>query len=274
VGVLIVVIAAAAGLLAWVVRKRPSTAAPLGATGLAVAAIKNADHLSRLGRFSFGLLLILFALVVAALLFFCFMQRGNSSAKDTEETGGGNGEDEKKVVESPLNITFSLAVLLWAAIIVAYRAEKPPSPTKGSTPTAGQTVSEKLLSPVSGFQPYSSDVSKISKQYPEPISTLMSEVSMADPKPGDLLLLLGSADCTAIRKRRMTNGDLALYRAAAVQKILQDQLRDSVRIEAKSLHQHESCSQSEDLRAVFPVLIQAKTLRDEDSLTGGQKGSF
>jgi hypothetical protein len=84
-----------------------------------------------------------------------------------------------------------------------------------------------------------------------------ANVSNAAGKPGDLLLLLGSADCTAIQKSTdLTNEKLASNRAEnARQMLIKTGPLTEKDVVADSLYQHEKCRDSADMRAVFPVLI-------------------
>jgi hypothetical protein len=160
---------------------------------------------------------------------------------------------EKKAVESPLNIVFSLAVLLWAVIIACYHAEPAIGPVQPPRLTPHANV---LEPPLSGFLPNSADPTKITNSRAD-LRTWKTNVSNAAAQPGDLLLLLGSADCTAIqRSKDMTNAKLASNRAENVRRMLLDTgpLTDKD-VRAESLYQHQNCRESEDMRAVFPVLI-------------------
>ena len=87
---LLLLLAAGAGLLAWAVRKRPAIAAPLGATGLAAAVIKNPEHLSRLSWGGFVFVLIIFSVVTAVLLYLCGCSFCTTSTPRDEE-----GEDRR-----------------------------------------------------------------------------------------------------------------------------------------------------------------------------------
>jgi uncharacterized membrane protein len=255
---LFLLLAAGAGLLAWAIRKRPAIAAPLGATGLAAAVIKNPEHLSRLSWGGFVLVLIIFSAVTIVLLYLCWQQFLHQLSPRDEEGEGSDGKHrtESKAVESPLNIVFSLAVLLWAVMIACYHAESAIGPVQ--PPTAPLLIPHATLleSPLSGFPRREDDPKKIPKSRAD-LLTWKTNVSNAVAKPGDLLLLLGSSDCTSIQKSKdMTNKDLARNRAENVRHMLIDTgpLTDKD-VQAESLYQHLNCRESEDMRAVFPVLI-------------------
>jgi uncharacterized membrane protein len=255
---LFLLLAAGAGLLAWAVRKRPAVAAPLGAVGLAAAVIKNPEHLSRLSWGGFLFVLIIFSLVSLVLLILSFIEfLHRLSPRDEEgEEGDGKHRTESKAVESPLNIVFSLAVLIWAVMIACYHAEPAIGPVQPPTATRLIPSASVLESPLSGFPRREDDPTKIPSSRAD-LRTWKTNMSNAVAKPGDLLLLLGSADCTAIQKSKdMTNKDLARKRAENVRQMLIDAgpLTDKD-VQAESLYQHQNCRESEDMRAVFPVLI-------------------
>ena len=105
-------------------------------------------------------------------------------------------EDEgKSKIESPLSLLFSALVLLWALLVICYRQQesvpaKPPPPSISS---------EILLPPVSGFVAgNSTDLDN--KRSLERVTQDTIRNYQGVIKPDDLLLLLGSADCTAVRK--------------------------------------------------------------------------
>src|SRR6202035_170882 len=95
--------------------------------------------------------------------------------------------------------------------------------------------------------------------------TWKTNVSNAAAKPGDLLLLLGSSDCTSIQKSKdMTNKELARSRAENVRRMLLDSGPLTEKdVQAESLYQHQNCRESDDMRAVFPVLIHMEQEKPE-----------
>jgi hypothetical protein len=78
----------------------------------------------------------------------------------------------------------------------------------------------------------------------------------ASIQANDVLLLLGSTDCTAIRRTAgLTNKALAQNRADWLRRQLEDRnITKGTRVEA--IEQHEDCKASSKLRAVYPVLIR------------------
>ena len=109
-----------------------------------------------------------------------------------------------------------------------------------------------MLPAITGFSPYSPVVPN---QEPA-IASLASSATAQGARSGDVLILLGSADCRAIHAPGDSNEMLAKRRADAVRNLLLPRnLLDPESIRTQSLLQHEKCRQSGDLRAVFPVLI-------------------
>lgn len=92
---------------------------------------------------------------------------------------------------------------------------------------------------------------------------LISNATSMGMKPGDILLVLGSADCRAVKKggRWPNNEALAAARSDSAKKGLDGKPELSgVRVQAKALPQHIGCRPSPDVRAVYPFLIQSKPL--------------
>lgn len=92
------------------------------------------------------------------------------------------------------------------------------------------------------------------------IQALITNATSLDMKSGDILLLLGSADCRAVKKggRWPNNEALAAARADSARQGLDGKPELSgVRVQAKPLPQHIGCQPSPDVRAVYPFLIQS-----------------
>jgi hypothetical protein len=177
-----------------------------------------------------------------------------STTSATPPTRSKPENEGKSKIESPLSLFFSALVLLWALLVICYR-QKESIPVQPPAPIS----SELLLPPITGFIAGNSkylDKNRILEQVTQ--QTIQKHKS--DIKPEDLLLLLGSADCTAVRKSlRKTNGDFASERADEVTDIVKGmKLLPEDHVIPMPLYQHESCKESADLRAVFPVLIKAE----------------
>jgi hypothetical protein len=233
-------------------RKRPETAAPLGAVGLAATAIKEAEHLSRLDVGSYRLAEWAFLLLLAAfaLLAFWKILKGNESSSATPK-----GDQKKSKVESPLSLLFSLLVLLWALLVICYRQQQT-VPVQPPPPTISSDLS---LPSVSGFVAGSSD-KFLPKNTLDEFKQRLTKARAESIQPDDVLLLLGSADCTAVRRSlETTNNQIARNRATTVAGIVRDmKLLPDDHVFDGSLYQSDRCTQSADLRAVFPVLIKVK----------------
>jgi hypothetical protein len=250
----LLLIAVAVGIV-FMLRKRPETAAPLGALGLAATAIKEAEHLARLdttsyriAECSFVLLLLVFAVLAALRIFI----------PEPVPPAPVAGEKEKAKVESPLSLMFSALVLLWALLAICYRQQSAAiTPAPPTTPQK-TTVDYRLLRTVPGFVFGSSDQLISGKSLQTVARDVVREAHEKGAQPDDILLLLGSADCTAVRKPgELSNQALASNRATGLAAIVDSLNQFSPdHVKADSLHQGDRCTKSSDLRAVFPLLIK------------------
>ena len=241
--------AIAAGLLGWTVKKRPSAAPVVGAAELALTAIKNAEKLSRLDRRMFWVAMVTFLGVAVVFLIWGMvrMREGDEGRADLDKGG------EKKKLDSPLTIGFSALVLGWALVMVAYHAgAEPPKPGEAKKEEVS-VLSVKRLAPVPVFMRGNADPGT-AKAYRE-----LKDSFVASRREGDMLLLLGSADCIEIHKSAKDNAELATKRAANVRsQLLIDRAGNEGEIEIDSLPQYRRCGEMEDLRAVFPFLVHAE----------------
>jgi hypothetical protein len=241
--------AIAAGLLGWTVKKRPSAAPVVGAAELALTAIKNAEKLSRLDRWMFWVAMVAFlgVAVVFLVVGLVRMRAGNEGRVDLDAGG------EEKKLDSPLMIGFSALVLGWAVVMVAYHttAEVPkPEEVKKKEISV---LSVKRLAPAPLFVRGDADPGR-AKAYQE-----LKDSFVASRREGDMLLLLGSADCIEIHKSAKDNAELARKRAANMRsQLLVDHAGKEGEIEIDSLPQYRRCGEMEDLRAVFPFLLHVE----------------
>ena len=74
---------------------------------------------------------------------------------------------------------------------------------------------------------------------------------------GDMLLLIGSADCAPIKKP-LDNYIVASNRASEVLKALKKE-HQGLEIQTIVLPQYSDCKETPSLRAVFPYLIRSKS---------------
>ncbi|MDE1176685.1 MAG: hypothetical protein PW789_08755 [Edaphobacter sp.] len=256
---LLLAIAAGVVFLAFAVKEHPATTAPLAAAGLALAAMKS-DHVSHFDRVASWVFLGAFVLVAGVLVWFA-LYRWKRLMPHDGEADEGRSKRKSKLVESPLNVVLSMAILLWTGLVLCYHQRMPRpenKPTDGPVqpqppvdhPLEGK-VEYKLLTPIPGFAPFHSEIPAAKEDAVEKLAAELGSPQSAR------LLLLGSADCTAIRKgRELTNKQLAEQRALVVKDALQRRgVPKGVAVDAVSLHQYDRCRESEDLRAVFPVLL-------------------
>ena len=144
-------------------------------------------------------------------------------------------------------------MLGWAVVMVAYHVSaEPPRPGEAKKEEVS-VLSVKRLAPVPVFMRGNADPGT-AKAYRE-----LKDSFVASRREGDMLLLLGSADCIEIHKRAKDNAELATKRAANVRsQLLVDHAGKEGEIEIDSLPQYRRCGEMEDLRAVFPFLVHAE----------------
>jgi hypothetical protein len=246
--------------IVFMVRKRPETAAPLGTLGLAATAIKEAEHLSRvdvgsyrIAEWSFVLLLVAFAV----LAFWKIAHSDNTPPPAPGVEGKSKLESPSKV-ESPLSLLFSALVLLWALLAICYRQEHAPVPPTPPPANQKPIVGYRVLPAIPGFVPGRSDQLKSGKGLHAVAQEIVQEAHDRGARPDDMLVLLGSADCTAVRKpKELSNQALASNRATGLAAAVDSLKQFSPdHVKAESLHQGDSCTGSADLRAVVPLLIK------------------
>ena len=135
-------------------------------------------------------------------------------------------------------VGLSFGLLSWLALWA--------SPTSTiATPPPTVAYEPKLLNAKIRFDPGSAKVSRV--------ELLRTEIEIKNTgKPGDILLLLGSTECSRIK---IKNTLLAKNRA---QKVTNSLGKLDLPVVPYAALQHESCKPDEKLRAVFPVLLQAQ----------------
>jgi hypothetical protein len=259
-------------LLGWTLKHRPSAVPLIGAADLAVLVIKNADHLSRPGGVCFwgtvyiflGIALLLLGTGVFQVLFPKAPAIANQVPSPLEKKktfpewlkGWPGGEPGEAKEESLLSVGVSALILVWSLLLLAQAPKlqsvhehaqdtqpaSPPSPIGNVIRLTGPKF-ESAMSDTSGAG--ASDVTK------KGIADLKKEVS-EKAKEGDVVLLIGSTDCTSFKKG---NYKLADERATNVRDSLRN-IVPGVEIQIpRPLPQHDNCKGSEDLRAVHPFLI-------------------
>ena len=280
----------AGGLLFWwAIKHRPSAAPLVGAGGLAMAMIKNAEHLSRSGGGYFwgavdALLGIGILLLVAGACRVIWPSNAGAVAKqrsvaaeaptqESQSNLGGwkglrdkikgwlSGHPEPPKKESLPTLGMSPLILAWSLILLSKQPDL-------HTPEANFPCAHcpdvhcpvVSISPTAIGEPIALPVPKFAlgdPNNPSGIEDLRHELSER-VKEGDSLLLMGSADCT--RSRRLGNRELAFKRASGVGERLK-KAGESMHIEVLPegvLPSYDGCKPNQNFRAVFPFLIPLK----------------
>jgi hypothetical protein len=256
-----------AAALFFVTKEHPSSTPLAVVIPLALAAVQNADHLSKYGGSGF------WAIAVIIFVAVCVLMWGPSwlVAKDT---GKGKDGEKTQLVSFPV-MSFSVFVLGWTFVVVAHCSDCPttkspevPCPNltctvpipccanvpPGREPSPSSTAIDKpvLLETRPYFASGKSDKYDFAtKHHPPPGASKSLDDLLGKIKDGDLLLLLGSTDCKPFSRG---NGTLAAER----EKTLGDdihRIRPALRIERVDIQQHDLCKDMDELRTVFPVLI-------------------
>jgi hypothetical protein len=260
--ILVFVIVAEVVLFLWAFQHRPSAVPLIGAADLAALVIKNADHLSRPGGSYFWwavyiLLGIGFLLAVAGI----FQVFRGSKAGQPPNTADAEGSwwarflkwrPEETKEESLLNVGVSALILAWSLLLLAqtpHVSEDQPKPSAPIASAIGDVIP--LVGPT--FEPGKSDVREPDMTR-KGVDVLKKDVSER-AKPGDVVLLIGSTDCTSFGKG---NNELAQERATNVGNALGNVVSGVEIRTPRQLPQQNNCTGTEDLRAVHPFLIRLK----------------
>ncbi len=278
IGTLVLVILIVIGVaIAALLREKPEAAAPLGTIGLATVAIKEADHLSRMDSMSFWVAGCAFLAVLAMLVVLTLRRLWNKDRNGTTTaTAGRSGAPHQASTQDyMLNALLSVLILLWIPLAVCYHYESKPDKTDPHPAQQKIAVTYKILKSVTGFMPFAPDNRQVQQLAPDALRTqdkiladrtlgdaaaqLAEQVRGESAKPGDYLLLFGSTDCSEVqRHHKITNQELASYRANALSKVMGSvSLIPAEHIYWNALPQGANCKKSADMRAVFPVLIKA-----------------
>ena len=266
--------------LGVVIVLRPSKTPLAVAAALAGAAFAHVKELNRPSVESMQTLLLLMV-VVAALLFLggwlLAVQRGKLAPATAFGVYGSPDpappqvEQEKKgfwrrltslwkksaplLEDALISSGLALLVLLWVALLVPHRVPSAPSnPLPPPPPSAYSIAAPVPLDP--------SSFAKGDWSHPSHIEDLVTSLRGANPSPDDLLVLIGSADCTRVKPgaELPRNQDFAARRASQTwEAINRDPGRPATlpRVQQIALPQYESCKDAEKLRAVFPYLLRA-----------------
>jgi hypothetical protein len=142
------------------------------------------------------------------------------------------------------------------------KREKPPPPAPGESKSESKVT---WIEPIPHFAKGVKDSYSLQAGGPVESSAdaLKRIFSNAGPVKGDILLLVGSADCTSYRtgkgageNKNETNTLLATERADKIEgELNEDAQKYGVEIRKKPLPQYNRCAEAGDLRAMFPFLI-------------------
>jgi hypothetical protein len=102
------------------------------------------------------------------------------------------------------------------------------------------------------------------------LDNLKKELQAQDPRAGDMLLLVGSTDCAAIRGKQATakaksNEELAAERAEKVRTDLGLAESSGVIVKEPILPQYRECQPDDRMRAVFPFLIRSVSSSEQSA---------
>jgi Na+-transporting methylmalonyl-CoA/oxaloacetate decarboxylase gamma subunit len=275
----LVILGIVAIVVVGLVAKKHKEVVPVaGSATLAGEAIKHADKLSKMSPEMYervltavlwcsGVLLVLFA---ATAILDLHRSRQADREKTTEDTPSQTGppswiaralprlrklfsddsEPKVNVQENYLSsLGFSVLVLLWAAVVIGYNVPPTGNPIQPEAPKQ-TSISLQPLTPISNFVSGQS-----SPKDSEAVKNWVDDISQSGIRTGGILFLLGSTDC---ERYQGGNGELARKRAGQAKAWLGSLETKGVNIVAKATEQQRNCASSNDLRAVFPFLIQER----------------
>ena len=284
-GVELVLLLLIAGALIALLLKKPKEAAVVGAAALSAAAIKEADHLSRMEMFSYWTVTGAYVLVsvVALVWLMSLMQSRMKLAGEAARArnAGGDGqatalvthteaaaEDKRKKTKEAgdplLAAVVSVVILLWTVVVVGYRGEEtkqqpePPVQPPVTTTSMIEMLPTTLAATVRFGQgePKTLDAGEHAAAELAETARLREDLERLGA-PGDELLLLGSADCTSYKANDAGNDALARRRAEKVSASVKATAeRKGIFVQPAALTQHRACRNSPDQRTVFPILLK------------------
>lgn len=260
----LLIVAAAVGVGLWFAAKGHPEVTPLTiVSGLALAIIHEAPALPKPGRgLYWGLVYLVGIAGASAVISRVRWLNSKISARPPEVPKMLSDDSPEPPIEQhnkprprgeehPLLTMVGFSLLLMAgtlAFVGSYREEEPVKPPESSSMHSYKVLP---LEEVPRFDSPNREVTDSQAhnwlgQYP----------SLRQAPKGDILLLVGSADCTRMSS---TNAKLAHDRADSLEKILHGPsigLPADLPIEVFATRQHESCKATPDMRGVFPFLLQ------------------
>lgn len=277
----VLLLAIVALVVLGLVAKKHKEALPVaGAAGLAIEALKHGGELSKmteamywhlLNYFLFVSVALLVVFVVVAVLDIWKRYIGRAGAKVEHEApsesrkptsfweavwlwmkGGDKGEKKESTESYLSSLGFSVLVLLWAAVMVGYKAggtETTPKPPK----PASTELSSKPLPTLGPFI----DGKDALVGGDETLEQWKKAIAGQEMRRGDIVILQGATDCKPFRPNGRGNLRLADDRSKKAEKWLQPEMAKlGVSLSQVSVQQPERCKESADLRNVYPFLIQ------------------
>ena len=162
------------------------------------------------------------------------------------------------VKESLVVWSVSLCVLGAALACLPHFPHRQRQEPVASTPRGAETLDISHLDPVTGFALGAKGLAGS-----HPLAGFAKQLRDHNTKPSDILLLVGSADCTRVKPNvRETNDTIAQGRAHWVATNLgpSEGLPSAAlpQLQEQGLPQHSACASASDLRAVQALLIQRK----------------
>jgi hypothetical protein len=244
----LVAIGAVAAVLLFATKKNKEAAPVIAVIPLAAAAIKYSEHLSKFSTQPFKWVVIgsigIAVGLMALAIFYWFM---------------GPQEEKRKVVTAIFTMGFSVLILLWTFLLVAWCSDCPITTSGGGgtppdpgPPKPGSWVVKLNVDRLEPLPLFNSGKS-ITSDKKTSFSKLESQLK-GSFQPGDLLLLFGSTDCV-----RYSKGNDTLASERAIQ--IRDQLMHSLKpddIKLESITQNDQCKEKQDTRAVFPFLVHGE----------------
>lgn len=251
----LLLILAAIGVVIRVAKDHPSVTPIAVVSGLALAIIHEAPGLPKPGGCAYWLVIGVAGLTGATVL---IRSGWDARAKKSGEVNEGQAQvtatvekesegkgqtGSKNPEQSPLLVSFSLLLMVLTLAFVAPRVSAP-------APTPPPSYEVRPLGEVGGFHS--------GHQAPTDLTTLnhlKSDDALRQAGTGDILLLVGPADCTPMKSG---NQELARNRAEWVLKNLRDsdsQIPANVKIESYAPTQHDKCEATKDVRAVYPYPV-------------------
>lgn len=249
----ILVIGIGAVFIGLAIRKRPSATPLAVVSAIALAMINAAPSLPRPGGAYFWYAVSALVLIGALLLMIGVAQVWSRGGMNS---GNSEGAEKAGNKESFLTLGFSLLVLTWTLLLVIHRPDVQAPPCQSDSPNK---ISASFVGPATQFDPSSAEPVD-----PRKLNVLIERLAKESTGRGDMLLLIGSADCTPIRdpqQRPYSNQKLASDRAEEVEKLLRSGRfgnLSGLEIATEVLPQYAGCKGTQDLRAVYPFLIRSK----------------